>query len=278
MNKENEKIDSLVNSVVDSMDQMTLDGNRLIKGDVVEEMKKLSNNSVHLIVTSPPYPGATMWDEIWSGWTFEQQHDWLESIWKESHRILAPGGRLVVNIMDVPISTGVVHNSAETTNRCLKLGFALKENIIWDKGRQHMSPSGSWPSPWGILISCTHEYILVFRKDGKRDTSKVSKEVKDQSKLTTVEHPWKSESVWKIKSASAKKEKHIAPFPEEIPYRCIRLWSFVGDIVLDPFVGSGTTCVAAKNCGRKYIGIDISQEYIDLAEKNLSQKNMFDLF
>jgi len=282
MSEEKGPIDDMVDSVVESASKKTqeehiINESALICGDVLEEMRKLPDESIHLVVTSPPYPGATMWDSIWEGWTFEKQHDWLEEIWNECHRTLVPGGRLVVNIMDVPVSTGVVPNSSETTARCRKIGFDLKENIIWDKGRQHMSPSGSWPSPWGILISCTHEYILVFKKDGKRNVSKVSKDTKEQSKLTSLEHPWKAESVWKIKSASAKREKHIAPYPEELPHRCIKLWSFTGDVVLDPFLGSGTTALAAKNSGRKYIGIDISEEYIELAKNKLSQGNMFDL-
>ena len=146
--------------------------------------------------------------------------------------------------------------------------FAL---FIWDKRKiVRFSSFGSYPFPPNIFATMPYEWIIVFSKVGKRPP--VDKAIKEASKLTAKEwQTWAVNSIWEMNPAKAKQEGHPAPFPEELPKRLIKLYSFVGDTVLDPFMGSGTTLQAALNLNRNAIGFEVSAEYLELARSKVSR-------
>ena len=145
------------------------------------------------------------------------------------------------------------------------LGFLMRGEIIWHKaaGAGSSTAWGSWMSASNPTLRDVHEYILVFSKGS------MGRSVKGESSITRDEFLEYTKSVWSFQPASAKKVGHPAPFPVELPYRLIQLYSFKGDVVLDPFCGSGTTCLAALQTGRHYVGFDVSEEYVELARRRL---------
>jgi DNA modification methylase len=147
----------------------------------------------------------------------------------------------------------------------------LHSLYIWDKRKiVRFSSFGSYPYPANIFSTFPYEWIAVFSKKGKRPS--VDKKIKEKSKITTKEwQDWAINSLWEMQPAKAKSVGHPAPFPDELPKRLIRLYSFYGDTVLDPFVGSGTTVKVAEELGRIGVGYDVNPEYIELAEKNLKK-------
>lgn len=235
--------------------------NKFILG-TAENMKELPNNSVHLMITSPPYNVSKEYDEDLS---LKEYLQLLENAFKETYRVLVNGGRACVNVANlgrkpyIPLSDYI-------SKMMIDIGFNMRGEIIWNKAAS-ASPStawGSWQSAANPILRDIHEYILVFSKgDYKREKGKKEDTI---SKEQFME--W-TKSIWTINAESAKKIGHPAPFPEELPYRLIQLYSFKGDIVLDPFMGSGTTAVAALKSDRIFVGYEISQEYINLAENRI---------
>jgi site-specific DNA-methyltransferase (adenine-specific) len=234
--------------------------NKLYLGSACD-MKEIPNNSVHLIMTSPPYFEARM-DYQKEIQTLDQYLSIINKMILESIRVLVSGGRLVINIANVgrdpytPI-TSYIHQMTEFKN-LLRLG-----EIVWDKGASagNSTAWGSWKSASCPSLRDVHEYLLVFAKDRKKRTDKHGIDT-----IRADSFGINTQSVWHIPSTSAKKRKHPAPFPVELARRVIELYSFRGDIVLDPFIGSGTTAEAAAALGRKYVGYDINKEYLELAK------------
>jgi site-specific DNA-methyltransferase (adenine-specific) len=235
-----------------------------------ENMEELPDNSVHLMITSPPYNVGKEYDENLS---FTEYRKFLKRVWKEVYRVLVPGGRCCINIANlgrkpyIPLHAFIIEDM-------LEIGFLMRGEIIWNKASS-ASPStawGSWLSPKNPTLRDIHEYILVFSKDTfKRENPK-----KRESTITKEEFLEFTKSVWTFPAVSAKKIGHPAPFPEELPYRCIQLYTFKGEIVLDPFLGSGQTAIAAIKTGRYYVGYEINEEYVKLAEKRI--KNFLSKF
>jgi len=235
--------------------------NKIILGSA-ENMKELPNNSVHLMITSPPYNVSKEYDDDLS---LKEYLELLENSFKETYRVLVNGGRACINVANlgrkpyIPISDYI-------SKIMIDIGFNMRGEIIWNKAAS-ASPStawGSWMSAANPILRDIHEYILIFSKgDYKR-------EGKDKKSTITKEQfmEW-TKSIWIMNAESARRVGHPAPFPEELPHRLIQLYSFKGDIILDPFMGSGTTAIAALKFDRKYVGYDISQEYIDLAEERI---------
>lgn len=226
-----------------------------------ENMYEVPNNTIHLILTSPPYFGA---NKLYQD-NDETLKNYLHSIYlfiKEAKRVLVSGGRLVVNIANtgrkpyIPLVV-YIHQIIEQIE-FIELGW-----IIWDKGSSAGSSCawGSWQSASCPSLRDVHEYLLVFAKDRKKRTDKHGRDTirGDSFGINT-------QSVWHIPSASAKKRKHPAPFPVELARRVIELYSFRGDIVLDPFIGSGTTAEVAVALGRNFVGYDTNKEYLELAK------------
>ena len=218
-------------------------------------MEELPDCSVHLMVTSPPYNVGKEYDEDLS---LEEYLSLLKRVMAEVHRVLVPGGRACVNVANlgrkpyIPLHIYVIQDM-------LDLGFLMRGEVIWDKSSS-ASPStawGSWMSAANPVLRDTHEYVLVFSKDafGRKNPQK------RPSTISRDEFLEFTKSVWTFPAESARKVGHPAPFPVELPRRFIQLYTFEGDVALDPFMGSGTTAVAAVEAGRCYVGYDTDPAY-----------------
>lgn len=228
-----------------------------------EQMTGLPDNSAHLMVTSPPYNVGKDYDENLS---LGDYLAFLKRVWAETYRVLVPGGRACINVANlgrkpyIPLHAFILRDMID-------LGFLMRGEIIWDKGASASASTawGSWQSASNPTLRDTHEYILIFSKgnfrrdrlDGRKDT--ISKE-------EFLEY---TKSVWSFAAESAKKIGHPAPFPVELPYRLIQLYTFENEVALDPFMGSGQTALAALKAGRHYVGYEVNREYLELAEKRI---------
>ena len=233
-------------------------------------MHELSDNEVQLVVTSPPYNVGKEYEQETS------YHEWkneMDEIWHECYRVLTGGCYICVNVAAIgrnpynPLQAWIWEGLIEA-------GFTPRGEIIWNKAASvgESTAWGSYLSPSSPCIRDVHEYILLARKgDAKREPPE------DQRKKTFLGEggPAKfmelTKSIWTFSTESARRVGHPAPFPIELPKRCIELYTWPGETVLDPFMGSGTTAVAAQNMCRNYVGYDIHQQYIDIAEKRLRQ-------
>jgi modification methylase len=227
-------------------------------------MDELPDNSVHLMITSPPYNTTKQYDREL---TLEEYLGFLERVWSETYRVLTPGGRACINVANLGRKPYIPLHSY-LIEQMQKIGFLMRGEIIWNKGSSS-SPStawGSWLSAANPVLRDVHEYILVFSKGtfSRKGKGKENSIGRDEFLEWT-------KSVWTFPAVSARKIGHPAPFPEELPHRLIQLFSFKGDVVLDPFVGSGSTCLAAAAGGRNYIGYDVSEEYLELASKRIGK-------
>ena len=225
------------------------------------DMVHLPDNSVHLMITSPPYNVGKDYDEDLSLFEYKEL---LRGVMKETYRVLVEGGRACVNIANIgrspyiPLHAYVIEIAQE-------YGFFMRGELIWDKGASAGTSCawGSWQSASNPTLRDVHEYILIFCKGTfKRHPIKQNTIGRDGFIENT-------KSIWRFHAVSAKKIGHPAPFPIELPLRLIHLYSYAGDIVLDPFMGSGTTGKAAQESGRKYIGYEIEEKYIEIANKRL---------
>jgi len=241
---------------------------KIIVGDAREVLKKIPDQSVHLMVTSPPYNVGKDYDE---DLTLEEYLDFIEDVMKEVYRVLVWGGRVCFNVANLGRKPYIPLH-AYLIERFEKIGFLLRGEIIWDKGDAVSGSStawGSWMSPVNPVLRDQHEYIIVLSKKSlKREKPKNRKAVVTITKDEFLEY---TRSVWRFPPESAKRVGHPAPFPEELPYRCIQLYTFKEDVVLDPFAGSGTTCVAAARTGRHFIGIEINPEYAEIAKRRVAE-------
>jgi len=237
-----------------------------------EKMSELPDNSVHLVVTSPPYNVTKEYDNNLS---LKEYVDLLNRVWKETYRVLVPGGRACINVANlgrkpyIPLHSYIIDGMQD-------IGFLMRGEIIWNKASS-ASPStawGTWLSAANPVLRDIHEYILIFSKETfSRKRKGKEATIKKEEFLE-----W-TKSVWTFPAISAKQIGHPAPFPEELPHRLIQLYTFKGDVVLDPFVGSGTTCLAAIKDKRNYVGYDIVPEYIKLSESRIeSYINQLHLF
>ncbi len=237
---------------------------KVVLGDAREVLGKLPDKCVHLMVTSPPYNVGKEYDE---DLTLSEYLDFIEEVMREVYRVLVFGGRACFNVANLGRKPYIPLH-AYLIERFEKIGYLMRGEIIWYKGDAVAGSStawGSWQSTVNPTLRDVHEYIIVLSKDsfsrrridGKEDT------------ITRDEFVEFTKSVWKFPPESAKRVGHPAPFPVELPYRCIQLYTFRGDVVLDPFVGVGTTCIAAILSGRHFIGIDINPEYVRKAEQRI---------
>lgn len=230
-----------------------------------ESMNELPDNSVHLMVTSPPYNVGKDYDE---DFTLTEYLGLLKQVWQEVYRVLVVGGRACVNIANVgrrpyiPLHAFVVRDM-------LELGFLMRGEIIWHKGASSSASTawGSWLSATNPILRDVHEYILVFSKGAFRRDNLSNR----KATIPKNEFLESTKSVWTFPAASARKIGHPAPFPVELPYRLIQLYTFADEVVLDPFMGSGQAAIAAVKTNRRYVGYDIDEGYVRLAEKRLAQ-------
>ncbi len=243
-------------------------------------MGELNDDSVHLVITSPPYWQLKDYgtdDQIGFNDSYESYINNLNLVWKESYRVLHNGCRLCINIGDqfarsvyygrykvIPIRTEII-------KFCETIGFDYMGAIIWQKVTTINTTGGatvmgSFPYPRNGILKLDYEFILIFKKIGI--APKVSKENKELSKMTTEEWNTYFQGHWNF--GGAKQDSHIAMFPEELPKRLIKMFSFAGDTILDPFLGSGTTSLAAKNLNRNSVGYEINSEFIPNIKDKLS--------
>lgn len=268
---------------MDQINASILEENAQIYFKSSVDMTEIASSSVNLIVTSPPYWTLKDYEnekQIGLGSTsYDHYVEELNNVWRECVRVLAPDGKICINIMpflltgkaakfdrrETRLVLGDIEKFMATTDEMYQFGL-----YIWDKRKiARFSSFGSYPYPTNIFSTYPYEWITVFSKCGKRP--QVSKEVKERSKLTTKEwQDWAINSIWEMHPASAKREKHPAPFPEEMPRRLIKLHSFHGDTVLDPFLGTGTTAKVALELGRKAIGYELNVDYKELIVNKLN--------
>jgi site-specific DNA-methyltransferase (adenine-specific) len=218
----------------------------------------IPDNAVGLAFTSPPYNVGKEYDD---DLPFEAYLALIEEVAREVYRVLAPGGRYVVNIANLGRKPYIPLH-AYFYQRHMAVGFLPMGEIIWQKakGASGNCAWGSWQSAKSPRLRDIHEYLLVFAKAGySRPDRGVSDIDRDEFMAGTL-------SIWDIAPESAKRVGHPAPFPLALAERVIHLYSYVDDVVLDPFAGSGTTCVAAAMHGRRYAGFDIDPTYCALAE------------
>jgi len=240
--------------------------NIVINGD--SRKLPIPDNCVHLVVTSPPYNASKAYDEDLS---LTEYLGLLHEVLSECYRILAPGGRMVVNVANlgrkpyIPLASHINLIMHE-------IGFMHRGEVIWDKSASAGSSCawGSFQSASNPCLRDIHEYMLMFSKgDYKLPRTKSERA---EGRIDTIgrdEFIQQTKSIWSFSTESARRVNHPAPFPVELPKRCIEMFTFLGDVVFDPFLGSGTTAVAAKQAGRVYIGCDISEEYCEIAEQRL---------
>lgn len=230
-----------------------------------EQMAELLDNSIHLMVTSPPYNVGKDYDE---DFTLKEYLKFLKTIWKEVHRVLVPGGRVCINIANlgrkpyIPLHSFIIRDM-------LDLDFLMRGEIIWNKASS-ASPStawGSWLSAANPILRDIHEYILVFSK-GTFSRKNLNKR---NNTITKEEFLELTKSVWTFPAESARKVGHPAPFPVELPYRLIQLYTYEDEVILDPFIGSGQTAIAAIKANRHYVGYDIEEEYVKLSKKRINE-------
>ena len=251
---------------------------KIIVGDS-RHMKEVIDESIHLIITSPPYWQLKDYGngkQIGFNDSYEEYINNLNLVWKECHRVLHEGCRLCVNIGDqfarsvyygrykvIPIRTEII-------KFCESAGFDYMGAIIWQKVTTCHTTGGatvmgSFPYPRSGILKIDYEFILIFKKYGK--PPKVSKEIKEQSRLT--EEEWNQYFTGHWNFPGEKQDKHLAMFPEELPKRLIKMFTFIGDTVLDPFLGSGTTSLAAKNLSRNSGGYEINEGFLPIIKGKL---------
>jgi site-specific DNA-methyltransferase (adenine-specific) len=241
--------------------------NTIINGSCAD-MKEIPDNSLHVMITSPPYNASKEYDDDLS---LKEYLNLLKRAFSETYRVLINGGRACINVANlgrkpyIPLSDYI-------SAMMIEIGFNMRGEIIWNKAAS-ASPStawGSWQSAANPILRDIHEYILIFSKGSYRRERTKGELPEKQNTITKEQFMEWTKSIWTMNAESAKRIGHPAPFPEELPARLIQLYSFTGDIILDPFMGSGTTAVAAIKAKRNYSGYDINEEYIKLATARIA--------
>jgi len=263
-----------------------LTNHKIILGDS-RLMSELPDKSVQLIITSPPYWQLKDYgsdNQIGFNDSYEKYINHLNLVWSECYRVLEDGCRLCINIGDqfarsvyygrykvIPIRTEII-------KFCETMEFDYMGSIIWQKTTTMNTTGGatimgSFPYPRNGIIKLDYEFILIFKKQGI--SPKINSDIKEKSKLTKEEWNQYFQGHWNF--SGAKQDGHIAMFPEELPKRLVKMFSFVGDTILDPFLGSGTTSLAAKNLHRNSVGYEINKDFLPIIKDKLNVENSLNL-
>ena len=247
---------------------MTIEPNNIYNMDCLDGLIKMNDDSVDLIITSPPYNVGIDYGETHNdNKPLKEYLDFLQNVFAQCWRVLKCGGRIAINVANtgrkpyIPLSSYI-------NLMMIDLGFLCRGEIIWDKGASVGASCawGSWCSPSNPSLRDVHEYILVYSVDNYKHIGE-----KQNITIQPNEFTEYTKSIWEMNTASAKKIGHPAPFPTELPERLINLYSYKGDVVLDPFMGSGTTAEACINTDRQYIGFELNKEYCNIANKRLEK-------
>ena len=246
--------------IVDQQNDLGRYTNKILCKDS-RNLDSIPDSSVHLMVTSPPYNVGKDYDDDQS---LDEYMTMLDKVFAETYRLLVNGGRACINIANVGRKPYIPYHTY-IIDSMLKNKFQMRGEIIWTKGAGAGSSTawGSWKSAANPTLRDVHEYILVFSKGdfGRRS---------QKSTITRDEFLEYTKSVWQFNPESAKRVQHPAPFPVELPYRCIQLYTFEDDIVFDPFCGSGTSAVAAIKSNRKFLMIDNNKKYVQIAKNRIN--------
>ena len=247
--------------------------NRIYNMDCLDGLDNLDNNSIDLMITSPPYNLGIEYDTYDDNLPINNYIEFIQNVCNKLYKIIKKGGRVCFN---VPPDVGVLKDNSKVSldtifyNCLVKSGFTYRTKIIWNKNQITARTAwGSFCSPSNPNILSPFEYILVFYKQ-------TPKKEGDKTKIDITKEEfikW-TNGIWTIGCESKKKINHPAPYPEELCRRLIKFFSYVGDVVLDPFMGSGTTAVVAKKLNRNYIGFELSNEYCNLAKERLQTQNI----
>ncbi len=240
--------------------------NKIYCGDCLEIMRQMPSEFVDLIITSPPYNfGLDEYDKHVDTRSWEEYFDSLYKVWQQCYRVLKEGGRICVVVQ--PLFSDYIPSHHIISHQLQELGFLFKAEIMWEKHNWNCKYTawGSWKSPSMPYLKYTWEFIEVFCKKQQKKAGE-----KQNIDISADEFKKWVYGRWEIAPESRMKEfGHPSMFPEEIPYRLIKLFSYIGDVVLDPFNGTGTTTLVARKLGRHYIGIDISERYCEIAKKRI---------
>jgi len=228
------------------------------------KMENLPDSSVHLMVTSPPYNVGKEYD---ANLNLAEYFDLLRDVFCETHRVLVNGGRACINIANVGRKPYIPYHKF-IIDTMSNVGFLMRGEIIWDKGAGAgvSTAWGSWQSASNPILRDVHEYILVFSKTKFSRNSKGKENTISRDEFLRF-----TKSIWTFPPESARQVGHPAPFPVELPYRCIQLYTFKGEVVLDPLAGVATTAIAALKTGRHYICLDNNLEYVEKAKRRISE-------
>lgn len=246
-----------------------------------EQMDEIESNSLRLIITSPPYYNVKDYGtETQIGKSSKSYPHYIESmlpVWRECYRVLKPNGKLCINAPIMPMEKKVysTHYNRDILNINNDIEYSILNNtdfyrfgtIIWDKGSTDQLMMGSYPYPPNFYFLNTVEFINIFVKDGPPE--KIERQRKEKSRLSKEEWRQYISTIWRF--PPERDRTHPAPFPPELPMRLIKMFSFTDDIILDPFMGSGTTAIAAILCNRKFIGYEINPHYVRSANNRLDQ-------
>jgi site-specific DNA-methyltransferase (adenine-specific) len=248
--------------------------NRIILGDAIEVLSKIPDNSIHLIITSPPYNLNKPYSNHNDLMDYENYLEWMGNVWAQAKRVLIKGGRLCINIGENKRQNITYPTYSAFIQQCVNLKMLYRGTIIWNKhsAAKHCA-WGSWNSCSNPHIVPRHEYILIFSKDQwKLEGSQKNCDLNREEFMTYTR------SIWVFAPESRNKIGHPAPFPEELPYRLIKFYSYRGNIVLDMFSGSGTVGIVARKLGRNFVLIDNSLEYCKLASQRFAKEtcSLFD--
>ncbi len=228
-----------------------------------ESMDQLPDNCVALTITSPPYNVGKDYDDDLD---ITEYLDLLHRVFTETWRVTEPGGRIAVNVANLGRKPYIPLNQ-HVAGLLTEIGFDLRGEIIWQKAKSAGGSCawGSWMSAKNPTLRDVHEYVIVASKGS------YSRVRTGEDSISKEEFLEATVSIWDILPESARRVGHPAPFPVELPRRLIELYSFENDLILDPFLGSGSTAVAAVETGRHYVGYDLSAEYIDLAHRRIRE-------
>ena len=257
---------------------------KVVNSDSRNMLNEVAEDSVHLAITSPPYFNAKMYSVANDNdlGNVHNLNEWLMEIgqvWCEVHRVLQPGRKFFLNIMNLPVREGKSFYSLNLVGRnidlCESIGFTFKRDIVWHKTNGVRAHFGTYPYPGGILINNMHESILEFEKPALSQTNKYAHVTPQQREASKLDKDFwlsiKNSDVWLMKpEKSGNGREHIAPFPEELPARLIKAYSFIGETVLDPFCGSGTTLACATRYQRNGIGFDINPDFCAMAASRIN--------
>ena len=229
-----------------------------------KKLNKIPDSCVHLMVTSPPYNVGKDYDDDLN---LEEYMEMLNDVFAETYRILVNGGRACINIANVGRKPYIPYHKF-IIDSMTKNGFLMRGEVIWDKGAGAGTSTawGSWKSASNPCLRDTHEYILIFSK-GK--FNRIAKE--RENTISRDEFLEFTKSIWSFKPERAKRVKHPAPFPTELPYRCIQLYTFKNDVIFDPFCGSGSTGVAAIKSNRHFFMTDTNKKYVRIAKERIAE-------